>query len=672
MEFEKYKEAVESLVTGKRLPDAVYLHRSALPNASKTLTDFVEATVANCSDGVDWNVIKLFRRDLKFSLLSYPTFFDESYPALTGSATIDLIRGRVRNTNYSDADNPPILHRKETLLSEDHPARAQFVAITQEGEAIGLYEKGKRIGFRKSWERLISSKGYQLVDGHLIPKATVDLQKMVGEGDVEIDRHLTAIHRDQLSMPMQCLARHDYLSGDYSVLDYGCGKGHDVAELEAHGIDVVGWDPQFRPQTKRRASDLVNLGFVVNVIEDRVEREEVLVQAFQLAKKVLAVSVMIAGEATIQKYTPHKDGVITSRNTFQKYYSQSEIRSFIETVLERSAIAVAPGVFFVFKDEIEEQRFLSRRQRVRREWRQLTVRDRAATPVNYQDLIESNEQLFREYWTVCLDLGRLPTNDEFERSEELRHLIGSHKKAFNACSDYFGEAEYLAAREGRIEDMVVFIALGFFGRRQAYRKMPIGLQRDIKAFFDKPSVAHDVARGALFGVAKTSNITEACLEARERLDSGHLETDHSYVVHASLLSRLPGILRIYVGCAMQLYGDIDDVDLIKIHMTSGKVSLMIYDDFAKPLPLLKERVKIRLRDQEIDWFDYGGGYEPQPLYLKSLYMSEDETGYTEQHAFDQRVARLPGIDLSAHGPTFTEFEQVLAANGLTLDTIARP
>ena len=99
---------------------------------------------------------------------------------------------------------------------------------------------------------------------------------------------------------------------------------------------------------------------------------------------------------------------------------------------------------------------------------------------------------------------------------------------------------------------------------------------------------------------------------------------------------------------------------------------MVYDDFSKPLPLLKERIKIRLRDQEIDWFDYGGGYEPQPLYLKSLYMSEKETGYAEQVAFDQRVANVPGIDLSEHGPTLTEFEQILAANELTLEEITQP
>ena len=672
MEFAPYKKQVETLGLGKRLPDATYLHKSALALVSEELAEFTSDLAAEYATDLDWNIAKFFRRDFKVSLLSYPTFLDESYPALASSVTIDLVRKKSRKTDYSKSENPPILHRKETLIAPEHPAFSEFATITQEGESLGLYEKSTRIGFKKSWDRLISNKGYTLVDGHIVPKAHGSTKSTPEElDDVRIDRHRTAIDRDRLSSPMQYLARHGYLGGDHTVLDYGCGKEHDILELEAHGVDAIGWDPEFRPDAQRRVSDVVNLGFVINVIEERVERADALKQAFELTRSVLTVAVMIGGEGTIEKFKPYKDGVITSRNTFQKYFSQSELRSFIETTLDQQALAVAPGVFFVFKDELEEQRFLSNRQRVRREWRQLTAREKTAPSVDYQKLIEENIDLVKAFWGSCLDYGRMPANDEFDRSDELRNLIGSHKKAFDASANYFGSDEYAQARDGRIEDITVFLALSFFGRHQAYTRMPISLQRDIKAFFQKPSVAQEISRLALFSVADTQKITEACIEARERLDCGHLEADHSYVVDAGKLESLPGILRIYVGCATQLYGDIDGVDLVKIHMGSGKVSLMIYDDFSKPLPLLKERIKIRLRDQEIDWFDYGGGYEPQPLYLKSLYMSEDERGLMEQQAFDQRVAKLPGIDLSDHGPTFTEFEQILAANELTLDALTQ-
>ncbi len=67
---------------------------------------------------------------------------------------------------------------------------------------------------------------------------------------------------------------------------------------------------------------------------------------------------------------------------------------------------------------------------------------------------------------------------------------------------------------------------------------------------------------------------------------------------------MPPLLRVYLGAACQLYGDLTDIDVIKLHIRSGKVSLMGYDDFSKPIPYLVERVKIKMAEQEVDFFDY--------------------------------------------------------------------
>jgi hypothetical protein len=48
---------------------------------------------------------------------------------------------------------------------------------------------------------------------------------------------------------------------------------------------------------------------------------------------------------------------------------------------------------------------------------------------------------------------------------------------------------------------------------------------------------------------------------------------------------------------------------------------MAYDDWEKEKPLLKERIKIKLRDQDIDFFDYYGPYEPPPLEDKQVFIS---------------------------------------------------
>ena len=111
-----------------------------------------------------WNVAKFFRRDFKLTLLNYPDFDTYAYPALAQSHTVNLETLAVRTAEYSTSDNPPILHRKETLVTEDDPRRVLFEAVTHEGDAAGLYENPRSIGFKKQWEKLIRIKGYFLDD----------------------------------------------------------------------------------------------------------------------------------------------------------------------------------------------------------------------------------------------------------------------------------------------------------------------------------------------------------------------------------------------------------------------------------------------------------------------------------------------------------------------------
>jgi DNA phosphorothioation-associated putative methyltransferase len=57
------------------------------------------------------------------------------------------------------------------------------------------------------------------------------------------------------------------------------------------GVAGEGWDPSHRPDGPRRpAGAVVNLGYVVNVIEDPAERGETLRRAWSLAGRVLVVS----------------------------------------------------------------------------------------------------------------------------------------------------------------------------------------------------------------------------------------------------------------------------------------------------------------------------------------------------------------------------------------------
>ena len=664
MKFEIYKQMVAALPLGKRLPDAVYLHESCLPELPPAIAMFIQAAAIEYGNGFSWNVVKLYRKDFKFSLLYYPDFFESSYPQLKASMTIDLVRCQARRVSYKESNNPPILHRKETLIPMHHEAYRPFAEITNEGEEAGLYENPKVIGYKGSWERVISSKGYKLVDGRLVPNQQSLTVPITARHNLDIQRHLTAVDRDKLSVPMQSLAKHGYLDGDHTVFDYGCGKGHDLLELEAHGLDATGWDPAYRPDAEMRQSDVVNLGFVINVIEDYDERATTLGRAYDLAYKILVVSVMLGGAAATSKFRPYKDGIVTSRGTFQKYYTQSELRDFIERSLNTKATAVGPGLFYIFKDELEEQAFLVRRQRPKREWNQLVLRDRASPTVDHQALIENHLGLFREFWVACLDLGRPPANDEFERSEEIRKIIGSHRKALNACKEYFGECDYEAAKIGRKKDLTVFLALSFFDRNRAYSSMPLSLQRDIRNFFGKPSDAYEFAKSALFSIADVILIAQACLNAFNKLGCGRLDESRALTIHSDLIPELPPLLRIYVGCALQLYGEIDDIDLVKIHIGSGKVTLLKYDDFEKSIPLLKRRIKISMRDQDVDFFFYSSSIEPQALYQKSQFLMPHDHRFSRQQKLDQ-VQLQTGLDFSGFGPSYADFCKRIEALQLT-------
>jgi len=60
--------------------------------------------------------------------------------------------------------------------------------------------------------------------------------------------------------------------------------------LSDQGIICNGWDPVYRPDTQKCPADVVNLGFVLNVVEDLDERTEALKQAWQLARRLLIVA----------------------------------------------------------------------------------------------------------------------------------------------------------------------------------------------------------------------------------------------------------------------------------------------------------------------------------------------------------------------------------------------
>src|SRR5262249_51914678 len=139
-------------------------------------------------------------------------------------------------------------------------------------------------------------------------------------------------------------------------------------------------------------------------------------------------------------------------------------------------------------------------------------------------------------------------------------------------------------QQQRRDDLLVFLALQQFQRIPPYKSLESRLQADLRAFFGSYVAAQDHARQLLFQIADPAALDKACVSAAER-GLGWLTPGHSLELQAPLVPRLAPVLRCYVGCASVLYGDASAADLVKIHIGSGKVSFMRFDDFAgKALP----------------------------------------------------------------------------------------
>ena len=170
-----------------------------------------------------------------------------------------------------------------------------------------------------------------------------------------IHRHRTAIKRNKLSKPSRLALEKNVIHDNSTVLDYGCGRGTDVLYLKERGIDATGYDPIFFPDTTSisKKYDVVLLNYVLNVIEDVIERSHVLRESFDLAKKSLVVAVRVDTEKTKMKTKDYNDGVVTKRGTFQKFFSIEYLLDFFDSTLCGSSFTLNKldkGIFVLTKN----------------------------------------------------------------------------------------------------------------------------------------------------------------------------------------------------------------------------------------------------------------------------------------------------------------------------------
>jgi DNA phosphorothioation-associated putative methyltransferase len=666
---------------GKKVFDDLYIHKSALDllaeeSHKRLVASAISLLPLEACESI--NVYKINTKTGRISLLEYTEFEAEAFPTLLSSWVIEPRAETPTHRTYRNSLNPPILHRKELLVDIKHPKYREWTVLTKEAESIGLFEKTRTIGFKKNWEILISEKGYELTENKFVKKDSESI-KVIEEikSEKKVFRHLTAIERFSLSVPVQLMIKNGLINPDNTFFDFGCGKGSDILSLTEAGINAKGWDPYYASENEIVEADIVNLGFVLNVIEDPIERADALQKAFQLARKVLSISVMLYGPE--QPGRPHKDGHLTNRNTFQKYFSQGEIKDYIEHALSQQVFMIGPGVAIVFKDKDFEQTFNARRfksndlthrllsARILRTNINRPHRQRIPKQTNSQKQFENAKSILDKLWELTLDLGRLPDVSEFNDSAELIAQVGSYSRGIRLIRTHFEFELIEVSAKQRSGELLLYLASQQFEKRPAYKKLEPRIQRDIKYFFNDYKSALGAGLKLIISAADPDEILKACDEASAQ-GIGWLDSNQALHFHIQLLDRLPVILRAYVNCGLIIWDSMSDVHIVKIHIGSGKLSLFEFENFdTSPLPLLKKRIKINLRKQDYDVFEYGSEQYPSSvLYRKSDYMHEDMNGYAEQLAFDQALVTTRSIDPTTFGPSIEELMQQLELQRLTI------
>ncbi len=663
---------------GKKVLDDLYVHKdflSQLAQDSHTqeliqagLQLMTEQDLAFC------NVVKINAQRERLSFLQYLDFDDDPFPTLNGSWAIDPRSKLVTFRSYSNSLNPPILHRKELLVPQDHPLQNSWSATTKIAEDIGLFSTSSAIGFKENWKELVERKGFSLEGTSFIPignQVDIEAEPTSLLGQSQVNRHLTALSRNNLSAPIQLLISHGLINQAISVFDYGCGRGDDLRGLNEIGVKCAGWDPHYANDSTLVSSDIVNLGFVVNVIEDSVERSVAIQNAFSLAKTALVVSVMLMNNDRPGK--PYLDGFLTSRNTFQKYFSQEQLKEYLKDLLDQDPVMIGPGIALVFKDQDAEQRFLLNRYRssnVARRLLSARISPRARPRQNNERIkvpkLSKAEREFielrsilDELWALSLDLGRFPESHEIPQLLDVTEKI-SLTRAYRLIRTHYDLKLLDKSAETRSDEIKLYIASLQFGKQEPYKQLEPKLRFDIRYFFGDFKTATNAALKLLLDSGKTENILEACKVAAAD-GIGWLDAEHSLQLHISMVERLPVVLRAYISCGLLLWDNISSIQLIKIHIGSGKLTLLNYEDFdTHPIPLLTKRIKVNIRKLDYDVFDYQvPQYPPSPLLFKSRYLHEDMPGYAEQAAFDESLEATQVLEKFELHPTREQIEGAL-------------
>ncbi len=475
---------------------------------------------------------------------------------------------------------------------------------------------------------------------------------MVGTSPT-IARHKTAMRRREPSKPIRLAVEHGLIAHGGTVFDYGCGYGADVRHLCDTGVAASGWDPVHMPTTPLTHADVVNLGFVVNVIESAPERAETLRRAWSLAERLLVVSARLVHERRLLAGRECEDGLLTARGTFQKFYEQQELRTWIEATLDTEAVAAAPGIFLVFRSLADREAYVATR-----------FRRSVAMPRLYRSerLFREHEEFLQPLIVFMRDRGRPPAEGELINQRAVCETFGSVRRAVSVLQRVFGPAQWDDVARGRREDLLVYLALKRFGGRQRASELPATIRNDVKFHCGTYKRACEAADRLLYSAGDHDGI-----DAVMKTSAVGKLTPAALYVHTDYKDDLAPVLRAYEGCARVLVGEVPGANIIKLSRGKFQVSYLSYPDFdSDPHPALDHSVVVKLQALDVRYRFFDDSPNPPVLHRKETFLAQGDARYQRFRRLTEQEQRWGLLDETTDIGTRNGWNEHLRTRGVRL------
>jgi DNA phosphorothioation-associated putative methyltransferase len=385
-----------------------------------------------------------------------------------------------------------------------------------------------------------------------------------------IERHKTAIRRAALSRPVQALLDSGVLNRDRTFFDYGCGYGDDIAILAENGFTAAGFDPVYLPKQELIPSDIVNVGYVLNVIEDEVERTRVLKEAATLAQHALSVAVLHESSSNRPSGDDYRDGVLTKRRTFQRLFSNQELVDFVRETTGLAVATVGPGLVFAFKRTGDRAEYMVNRirgiaHRLRRDPKSASSRDKRISALK-----SDAPEKWEDYLQFVTQRGRPPKPHQSSLLSVAAARGLSSQALFDAAAVEFGAEQLECLRSWNRNNLLVFLAGTIVDGGTRMSELSPSLKADVKYHYGSFVRAETAAMELL----KEAGSLDMRREAAESESAGRL-TDDGFYVRSSNVAELSPVLRAYIQLGTLFFGDYNDAELVKAHLRSNKLTFYV-------------------------------------------------------------------------------------------------